>query len=268
MLGDEIKAFLSEHNVHSDIFSYNGSTALHDGVEASFDGYEFAVTLGGDGTVLFAGRNCAPIGIPVFAVNLGEFGFLAGIQVSEWRKKLSDYLNGLAFISERSLILAEVLRDGKTVFDGRGMNDMLISSHGSSKLINLEVAYNHALLGPFKTNGILVSTATGSTGYSAAAGGPIVDPSLDAMLLTPISSFSLSARPLVFGNEGELAITVMHSRVPVSLTADGQIEFPLKENDVIILGLSEYKAHLVGATQENFYAALQSKLNWSGGPRA
>ena len=171
-------------------------------------------------------------------------------------------------ICERSLVSCEVIRDGKSVFSSFGLNDVVISSPGSSRLINLRVAYNHALLGPFKANGIIVSTPTGSTAYSAAAGGPILDPSLEGLVLTPVSSFSLSARPLVFGSKGEIAITVLPSRVDIALCIDGQVNFKLNKNDVIILGIPAFRALLAGATQEKFYAALQSKLNWSGGPRA
>ena len=267
-LGGEIAAFLVERGVESSVFKYDGSSMRNRNVSISFDGYSFIITLGGDGTVLFACRGCAPLGIPVLAVNLGEFGFLASVQVPHWKDELEAYLEGATYVSERSLVEAEVLRGGKTVFKTNCMNDIVISGVSNSTLINLEVAYNHALLGPFKVTGVIVSTPTGSTGYNAGAGGPIVDSTMEAMLLTTISSFSLSARPLVFGADGEIAITVLPSRIGVELTADGQVAFGLEKGDVIILGLTEYKARLLCSTQEKFYAALQSKLNWAGGPRA
>ncbi len=267
-LGNDVVVFLKDNNVSCSQFVYDGNCAKNDDVNVSFAGYDFVITLGGDGTVLFACRGCAPLGIPVFAINLGEFGFLASVQVYEWKQKLFDYLHGKSCLNERFLIQAEVMRSGKTVFITSGMNDIVISSTASSRLINLNVAYKWASLGAFKANGLIISSATGSTGYSAAAGGPIVEPSLATMLLTPISSFSLSARPLVFGPDGELAITVMPSRVEVGLSADCQIEFALQSNDTVILKVPEYKAYLICSEQEKFYAALQSKLNWSGGPRA
>ncbi|MBP5696664.1 MAG: NAD(+)/NADH kinase [Treponema sp.] len=267
-LGEEICSFLKENSVGSDIYSYDSSSLACAKSSPNFCGYDFTITLGGDGTVLSACRGCAPLGIPVFPINLGEFGFLAVVSPLDWKRDLLDYIQGRAFTGSRSLVRSEVIRDGKTVFDVCGMNDAVISSPGSSRLVNLDVAYNHALLGPFKANGIIVSTPTGSTAYSAAAGGPILDPSLDGLVLTPVSSFSLSARPLVFSAKGEIAITVKPSRVEVGLSIDGQMNFTLQENDVIILGIPEYKASIICSTQEKFYAALQSKLNWSGGPRA
>lgn len=268
-LSKEISCFLTERKICVSVFDYNGKDAYnHKPLAVDFYGYDFVVTLGGDGTVLFAGRGCAPLNIPVFPVNLGEFGFLASVSKDEWKEELEKFLLGKSFISERNLVKCEVIRNGATVFSCSGLNDCVISSCPSSRLVNLRVAYNHALLGPFKANGIIVSTPTGSTAYSAAAGGPIVEPSIPALVLTPVSSFSLSARPLVFGKHGELVITVLDSRADVALDCDGQISFNLKKDDVIILGIPEFTARLVGSTQEKFYAALQSKLNWSGGPRA
>ncbi len=264
----EMEPFLCEKGIFVKKFIYDGNDAQNKSVSADFEGNDFVITLGGDGTVLFAARNCAPLGIPVFSVNLGEFGFLAGVQSENWKTELEKYLDGKSSVSFRALIECEVLRGGKTIFRTNCVNDCVISSSASLKLINLNVAYNHALLGPFKTNGIIVSSPTGSTGYSAAAGGPIVDPSLEAMVLTPVSSFSLSARPLVFGAKSEITITVLPSRAEVGLIADGQTGFDLQENDIIIIGIPKYKVSLICATQEKFYAALQSKLNWSGGPRA
>ncbi|MGN0728625.1 NAD(+)/NADH kinase [Treponema sp.] len=267
-LASEISAFLKERSIKTSLFLYDGNKVRSQFLELDFSGYDFVVTLGGDGTVLFACRGCAPIGIPVFPVNLGEFGFLAAVSKNGWQEELDFFLRDKCYISSRSLVQCEVLRSGKTVFTCCGMNDCVISSCPSSHLVNLNVAYNHALLGPFKTNGIIVSTPTGSTAYSAAAGGPIVAPELSALVLTPVSSFSLSARPLVFGENGEIVITVMKSRSDVLLTCDGQIDFALSEGDVLILKIPQFHARLVCSTQEKFFSALQSKLNWSGGPRA
>lgn len=267
-LGMEIEMFLADRGVTAELFRYDGQTATENDKAISFEGYDFVVTLGGDGTVLFASRACAPLDIPVFPVNLGEFGFIAGVQKNEWQSELDNFLAGNAQIASRSLVKAIVLRKGRTVFDCVGMNDIVIGSASSVKIVNVDVAYNNAPLGRFKADGIIVATATGSTAYSAAAGGPIIDPSLDVLVLTPINSFSLSARPLVLNPQGELAVTVLPSRVPLELTADGQIPFALAENDCIKMRIAQYKARLVCSTQEKFFAALRSKLNWSGGPLA
>lgn len=267
-LGNEIQSFLKAHDVAADIFTYDGQTYSEKDTKTPFKGYDFVITLGGDGTVLFASRGCAPLKIPVFPVNLGEFGFIAGVQKNEWQNELLSYLAGQSQIAHRSIVKAMVLRNGNPVFDCAGMNDIVIGSISSVRIVNVDVAYNNAPLGRFKADGIIVATATGSTAYSAAAGGPIIDPSLDVLVLTPVNSFSLSARPLVLNPQGELSVTVLNSRSALELTADGQVSFELQENDCVKMRIAEYKARLVCSTQEKFYAALRSKLNWSGGPLA
>ncbi len=264
----EVGSFLTSNDVEYSYYSYNGRTHDNPVLPLNRGSVDFVITLGGDGTVLFVSRVCAALEIPVFPINFGEFGFLAAVQKENWKSELQSYLDGKSYIGERSLIEVEVIRNSCTVFKATGMNDAVISSEGSSSLINLDVAYNQALIGPFKANGLIISTATGSTAYSAAAGGPIADPSMEIMLLTPISSFSLSARPLIFGNNSEIAVTVIPSRADIRLTVDGQIHHNLVVGDVIIIGLSRDKARLISSTQGKFYLSLRSKLNWSGGPHA
>lgn len=267
-LGREIGSFLEEKGIGVRSFSYDGQSAFGREVNTSFLDVDFVITLGGDGTVLFASRGCGPLGLPVFAVNLGEFGFLAGVQKSEWKEKLELFIEEKLPCSERHLVTAEVFRGEKSVFMATGLNDATVSSTAASRLINLDVSYDGAFLGPFKANGLIVSTATGSTAYSAGAGGPIISPTLKALVLTPISSFSLSARPIVFSADGKLEIRVLESRTDVGLTVDGQIDFALLKDDRVELSIPPYAVKLAGYTLEKFYAALQSKLNWAGGPRA
>ncbi len=267
-LASAVRQFLQERNIESSVFSYDGGSVPKEDMELELNGVDFVITLGGDGTVLFASRKCAPLGIPVFSINLGVFGFLAQIPYAEWQKELDSFLSGKASVEKRSLLSVEVLRSSKTVFSGLCLNDAVVSNNVSLGLLDMDVAYNRSLLGTFKSTGIIVSTPTGSTAYSAAAGGPIADPSLDVMILTPISSFSLSARPLVFASKGEIAVTLLPSRSSASISLDGQINFELEMGDVVIIGMAEHKALLACSSGEKFYAALRSKLNWSGGIRA
>lgn len=267
-IASQVSDFLIEKGWTTKIFSYDGQEALENGVETVFEGTDLVVSLGGDGTVLFVSRGCAPLGIPVFAINLGEFGFLASIQKDRWKEPLEEYLNGKLSGISRYLVSCKVVRDGKEIFSTKGLNDVVVSSEAASRLINLDISYNDACLGPFKANGVIVATATGSTAYSASNGGPIISPGLKALVLTPISSFSLSARPLVFSADGNLSVKIMPSRAKVGLSVDGQINFSLEENDQVFLNIPDYKVKLVGGSLEKFYSALQSKLNWSGGPRA
>lgn len=263
--GKMISEYLSTKGIFSSFYSFDGFSE-----DDPFLGVDFVVTLGGDGTVLFAARGCVSKKIPVFAVNFGEFGFIASVQKDEWKTELDRFLDGKSIVEERSMLQAALLTgDEKRQFSSSGLNDVVICAKSAASTISLEVTYNEIPLGRFKSDGVIVSTATGSTAYSASAGGPIIDPEMDAFVLTPINSFSLSARPLVLSPKGELRVRVLPSRqINVIIIVDGQHPFDLREGDVVKVRRISNRFRLVGGSTEGFYDALRSKLNWSGGPHA
>lgn len=260
----EIENFLVKENIQCELFNFDGKN-----LKLPTQGIDFVVTLGGDGTVLFAARACASLGIPVFPINLGQFGFIASIQKNEWQGKLKDFIQGKIPLSPRSMISTRVFRGKEKVFFATALNDVVIAASAAAKLISLELKFENNSFGSFCADGIIVATATGSTAYSVAAGGPIIDPSLDALLLNPISPFSLSNRPLVLPPEGILEALVLPSRTDnIVLTADGQVSDNLQIGDRIEFSLAKDKVLLVGCSSDSFYGALRSKLHWSGGPLA
>lgn len=273
-MGRIISEYLNGRKISSSIFSFDGfydEDAFCRAGENPFVSADFVVTLGGDGTVLFAARKCVEHGIPVFPINFGEFGFIASIQKDEWKTELDLFLQEKAKIVERNMLQSVVIdgKTGKNVYSGIGLNDIVISAKMASRTILMNVDFNYVSLGKFKADGIIVCTATGSTAYSSSAGGPIVDPTMDAIILTPKNSFSLSSRPLVLNPHGELEITILPSRESdIIITLDGQTPFDIHEGDCIKIRQIAKKVKLVGCTAERFYEALQSKLNWSGGPHA
>lgn len=263
-LAEEITKFLKEQNIETEKLSFDGFCENY-----SFEGFDFVVTLGGDGTVLFAARNSVKTGVPLFPVNLGEFGFLAAIQPDQWKQTLIDFLDGKVPVTERSLVNASVLRDGKKIYSAIGLNDVVITARRAARTISLDVEYDSLHLCKLKSDGVIISTSTGSTAYSAAAGGPIIDPGVDAFVMTPVNAFSLSSRPIVLSPNGTLAISVEQSRIKeVSLTVDGQEPVCLLIGDRVEITRLQDRVKLVGCTTESFYNALRSKLNWSGGPHA
>ncbi|WP_288805041.1 NAD(+)/NADH kinase [uncultured Treponema sp.] len=264
-LGRMIQSYLAAKSIESSVFCFDGFST-----ENPFTGFDFVITLGGDGTVLFAARGCVENKIPVFPVNLGEFGFIASIQKNEWQKELDLFLAGKSEVDERNMLNAALVSTRQSEpFSGIGLNDVVICAKTAARTIMFTVSYNDVPLGTFKADGIIISTATGSTAYSASAGGPIIDPELDALVLTPINSFSLSSRPLVLSPKGEVGITILPSREnDVIITIDGQKPFDLHEGDCIKIRRLQEKVKLVGCTTKKFYGALRSKLNWSGGPHA
>ncbi len=261
-IAEEIRAELMAKNIVCDIYTYDGIS-----MEDPFDSYDFAITLGGDGTVLFAARHCARKKIPIFPVNLGEFGFIAGIQPGNWKGPLNEFLGGTRYTNSRMLLNARVERAGSTLFSADALNDVVIAGSGIAKMIRLEVLFNGMSFGAYKADGIIVSTPTGSTAYSAANGGPILAPDLSAFVLNPICPFSLSNRPIVLPSTGTMKITVLEMRHKETiLTIDGQETFPLQRGDAVFVNEAPDRARLIGCDEDVFYSALRSKLNWSGAP--
>lgn len=263
-LGESVAGFLRERNVVCDFFTFDGFSK-----NVQFGDIDFMVTLGGDGTVLFAARCCADKGIPVFPINLGEFGFIASIEKNEWKEPLDKFLAGQMSEDSRSMLKVLVGNEKNPDFEGIALNDVVISAEHAVSTVSLGVLYDGISLGEFKADGIIISTATGSTAYSVSAGGPIIDPSVDVFVLTPINAFSLSGRPIVFAPKGKLEIVVLPSRTKeVILTVDGQKPVQVSEGEHIIIKKHEHSVKLVGCSPKKFYDALRSKLNWSGGPHA
>lgn len=263
-LAKNIQEFLYTKNINSNMLEFNGFSKIY-----PFAGYDFVITLGGDGTVLYACRGCAPLRIPVFPINLGQFGFIAGIQKNQWRESLSLYLDNKISIEKRSLLSYSVIRENKEIVSGCGLNDIVVSSKLATRTIIFDLECNGISLGRCKADGIIAASPTGSTAYSVSAGGPIVDPELDAIVITAINPFSLSMRSLVINSNSELSIKIIPSREKcVNLTVDGQMPYELFENDIVKITRFDKPALLVGTSKENFYNALRFKLNWSGGPHA
>lgn len=269
-IAEELQKYLKERNYEAELFPLS-----RDLVEYDFSCCELAVTLGGDGTVLYAARHCAPSGIPVFPINLGQFGFIAGISRNAWKEKLDDFLAGNLPLAERSLIKVIVKRkedngaEMAAVFSATALNDAVIKVAGAAQIAELSVSCNNEPFGHIRSDGIVVATPTGSTAYSAAAGGPIVDPDLDVLVFSPICPFSLSSRPIVMHQSAKIAITVLPSRgARLLLSCDGQNGFPLLEDDIVEICRADSKVLLAGCGSKVFYTALKSKLNWSGGPHA
>ena len=263
-LSDQIAAFLKTKGIHTDTFVFDGFCA-----DSKITGYDFVITLGGDGTVLFAARNTAHSPIPIFPVNFGQFGFIASVQPEEWKEELENFLQGKSILVERSMANVRIIHNDEEIYCGNGLNDVVLCAKSAATTISLDVYYEMQLLCKLKADGLIVGTPTGSTAYSAAAGGPILDPSLNAFVLTPINSFSLSSRHIVLNQDGLLPIKGSESRADgINLKIDGAKNLELTVGDTVLIKKYEKKVQLVNCTADKFYTALRSKLNWSGGPHA
>ncbi len=258
----EIEAALSSRGVDAVVFAFGGRPSA-----PPADGYDVAFSLGGDGTVLFAARVLAPAGTPIIGVNLGDFGFITEIGESEWREAFDEYLLGRLPVAQRIMQQVTVVRRGRSVAEFLGLNDTVITAAGIAKIIRLTLSVDSGSLGRYRADGIIVATPTGSTAHSAAAGGPILAPEMDAMIVNPICPFTLSHRPLVIPGSETIRIEVEEQqRSDVLLTVDGQLVLPLSAGDVVTVGRSPHRARIVCSRSRSFYEVLRSKLNWSGGP--
>jgi len=227
---------------------------------------DLAVSLGGDGTVLYCARFLHDLGIPIMAVNLGTFGYITEASKDEWKEEIDLYLAGKAKISRRLMIRVEVVRSGKKVFQCHGLNEMVVTSSGISKVVNLTLEFDGTFGGIFRSDGIIIATPTGSTGYSLAAGGPILDVSLSDLIVTPICPFTLSNRPLVVDGETQISVNVVpKQRTGLMLTVDGQQNFALMEGDVITVEKARSKTLIVSSGKRSYIEVIRDKLNWSRG---
>jgi NAD+ kinase len=219
--------------------------------------------------VLYCARLLAEKGIPILPVNLGNFGFITEISKEEWKDAFEKYAAGKLRIGKRVLLQIQVLRGGHEVFAVTALNDMVISSGSISKLLGLSAFVSGFPIVRYRADGVIVSTPTGSTAYSAAAGGPMLHPEMEAMQLVPVCPFSLSHRPLVIPASEEVSIQVDEGqRTDVMLTADGQDVFPLREKDVIHASVAGTRIGIIQSDRRSFYTVLKEKLGWSGGPNA
>jgi NAD+ kinase len=263
-VAEEIRLELESTGVQTTLFAFEGRP------ESPPEGrWDIAFSLGGDGTVLYTARILARTGTPILPVHLGTLGFIAGVERHEWLWVYRRWLSGEIKPSRRCMLEFSIERGGKyAVNNSVCLNDVVISSLGIAKLIRLqartEVAPGEfAEIGCYRSDGLIIATPTGSTGYSMAAGGPILDPEMEAQIISPICPFTMSNRPLVLPSRQALQITVCREqRSGVLLTSDGQETFALEPGDLVTIKHSPHYAILITAGYSSYYRALAEKLAW------
>ncbi|MDR2941025.1 MAG: NAD(+)/NADH kinase [Treponema sp.] len=234
--------------------------------------WDIAFSLGGDGTVLYTARCLAPFGAPILPVNMGSLGFIAEVDRDDWLSTYEKWEKGEISASKRCMLEISVERGSEIIMKNICLNDAVISAAGIAKLVNLDVCINRGQggvpdtsLGSYRCDGLIIATPTGSTAYSMAAGGPILDPEMSAVIINPICPFALSNRPFVLPSQLPLVITVpAQQRTGVLLTIDGQDTCNLQSGDKIYVQQAERPALLIFADRHAYYSALRSKLFWSG----
>lgn len=260
-LSREIEAYLDSVNIkHSTLMTMSTS----DDVIIPYS-TDLVISLGGDGTVLYVARKVHELGLPILPVNLGTFGYITEVGKDEWKEAFERYVEKGDNLSRRLMLKVSVTRNKKKIFSSYALNEATISSSGISKVVKLELDLDNTYAGLFKADGIIVATPTGSTGYSLAAGGPILMSDISAFIITPICPFTLSNRPLVTGSETNCTIKVSEGqRTEVVLSVDGQSSIALMEGDEVNIEKSRSKALLILSHKRNYIEVIRDKLNWSG----
>ncbi len=266
----DLAKWLDEHGVQPYLES---SLAAKVGTGASFSldkipkDTDMFIVLGGDGTLLSVARAMRSRQIPILGVNLGSLGFLTDVSLKDLYETLESVFDGDVTIVPRTLLTAELVRKGETIVTERVLNDVVITKGAIARIIELGVDVEDQFVAIVRADGLIVSTPTGSTAYSLAAGGPIVHPMLDAMVLTPICPHTLTYRPVVIPDRATIALTLRGDPGEVYATFDGQVSEPLKPGDVVRVRKSRNAVKLVSVSDKNYFQVLRHKLRWAERPR-
>lgn len=226
------------------------------------DGTQLLIVLGGDGTLLSAARAINGRDIPLFAVNLGSLGFLTAITVDQLFPELERALRGEHRIGKRRMLHCEVYRGEERVASYEALNDVVLTKAALARVIDLEVYWDKHFICTYKADGLIISTPTGSTAYSLAAGGPIIFPQVAALTITPICPHMLTNRPVIMPDTGEITVWARSEDEEIYLTVDGQVGQPLKRNDRVVCRSSEHTLQLVRPPKMLFFDVLRQKLKW------
>jgi NAD+ kinase len=223
---------------------------------------DLLIVLGGDGTLLSGARAMGNKRVPILAVNLGGLGFLSSVTLEELYPVLETILSGGHKTSERMMLEADILRGGKPVERQNALNDAVITKKALARMLEFDLFVDDAPVARYRADGLIIATPTGSTAYSLAAGGPIVDPHLEALVITPICPHMLTNRPLVIPDTARVEIDIASTDEPVYLTLDGQVGFQLEPRDRVAVIQSANRVLLVQPPRKSYFDVLRSKLRW------
>jgi NAD+ kinase len=226
------------------------------------DDTDLIIVLGGDGTLLSVARQIKGRGVPILGVNLGGLGFLTEISLEELPEMLPRVMEGNYRTSTRTMLDVEVRRENDEIFALSFLNDAVITKDALARIIDIETYVDNDYLTTFRGDGLIVSTPTGSTGYSLAAGGPILYPSLEHAVLTPICPHMLTNRPIILPEDASIRARLNSTDERVILTVDGQVGFPLEYLDEVVVKKSRFTVRLISSDNHDYFEVLRNKLKW------
>jgi NAD+ kinase len=223
---------------------------------------DLILVLGGDGTMIATARMIGDAEVPVIGVNYGGLGYLAEFPITEMFSALTEILAGNYKVQPRVMLSVELQRGETLVTKNRVLNDVVVNKSALARIIKIEAYINDQFVNSFRADGLIVATPTGSTAYNLSAGGPLIFPSMNAVVITPICPFTLSNRPFVVPDTSQIEVRLMTDNEEVALTLDGQVGFPLQAGDRILISKSETTFNLVQPANRNYFDVLRDKLKW------
>lgn len=221
---------------------------------------DMGLSIGGDGTLLGVCRQLYAKDIPCCGINIGNVGFLADIEVPELESRLGKLLKDEYYIEERIVISSSHYSRGEKRFLGHALNDVVICKGGVSRMLHLGMSVAGCRLTDYKADGVIVSTATGSTAYSLSAGGPIINPVVKSLLITPICPHTLEVRPMVISDEDHVRIHIAAVHQDIQITLDGQESYPMLPGDEVTIRKAKNPAKIIKFEDRNYYYTLKNKL--------
>jgi len=223
---------------------------------------DLVLVLGGDGTMIATARMIGDEEVPVLGVNYGSLGYLTEFRIEELYDALEMILADNFRLDKRVMLAVELFRGPDLVTRNRVLNDVVINKSALARIIEIEAYLNKQFVTSFRADGLIVSTPTGSTAYNLSAGGPIIFPSMNAMVVTPICPFTLSNRPLVVPDDAMIELLMKTDQEDVSLTLDGQVGYSLKVDDRVVIRKSRTTFNLIQPSNRNYFDVLRDKLRW------
>ena len=223
---------------------------------------DLVIVLGGDGTLLAAARVFAHTGVPILSVNLGALGFLTEIPLADLYHQLEAWEAKRCSIESRAMLHSELWRDGKVLREHHALNDVVVAKGAIARMGNFSVEVDEQLAASFRADGVIVATPTGSTAYSLAAGGPVLIPGMQVLVVTPICPHQLTLRPLVVPSRTCIEVCIEGVPDQIFLTVDGQEAIQMKVGDKLRCRGSEYSVNLIRTSPNGFFDVLRSKLKW------
>lgn len=223
---------------------------------------DLIVVLGGDGTMISTARLLSDRDVLVLGINYGSLGYLTDFRIEEMFPALEAIIAGEYEIDRRVMLETEHWRGGERLASGRILNDVVVNKAALARIIEIDVRLNDLFVNTFRADGLIISTPTGSTAYNLSAGGPIVYPSMNAVVLTPICPFTLTNRPIVIPDSSEIELLLHNENEGVVLSLDGQTGYPMQAKDRVVIRKSETTFNLVQPANRNYFDVLRDKLKW------